>query len=140
MFDERLEQSNLWQIIPPEEFVKQTYQKLFKHLLERNLIAMGLYRLPGATDNRAAYCYTNPDPTTMITYRDRVFVLGKEIPDDISLDIKQVKKFKDENLTAKKLKARTLNAQQKKISAKEFYGIIEQEKNSNNEEDKEKDY
>ena len=88
MFDERLEQSNLWQILVPEEFAHQTYQKLFKHLLERNLVSIGLYRLPGATDNRSAYCYTNPDPNTVITYRDRVFVLGKEIPDDISLDIK----------------------------------------------------
>ena len=51
-------------------------------------MSIGLYRLAGATDNRAAYCYTNPDSGTIITYMDRVFVLGKEIPDDISLDIK----------------------------------------------------
>jgi hypothetical protein len=69
--------------------VNQTYEKLFKHLLERHLVAIGLYRLPGATDNKTPYCYTNPDSSTIITYKDRVFVLGKNIPDDISLDIKQ---------------------------------------------------
>ena len=65
----------------------KTYEKLFKHLLERNLVAIGLYRLPGATDNKCAYCYTNPDPSTNISSKDRVFVLGKDIPEDISLDI-----------------------------------------------------
>jgi predicted DNA-binding protein (MmcQ/YjbR family) len=62
---------------------------LFKHLLEKNLVAIGLYRLPGATDNKYPYCYTNPDPKTSITYKDRVFVLGKEIPNDLIIDVKQ---------------------------------------------------
>lgn len=71
--------------------MNQNYEKLFKHLLEKNLIAIGLYRLPGATDNRYPYCYTNPDPKTSITYKDRVFVLGKEIPNDLIIDVKQSK-------------------------------------------------
>lgn len=87
-FDDKLQQSNLWQILVPEEFVNQNYDKLFKHLLEKSLIAIGLYRLPGATDNKYPYCYTNPDPKTSITYKDRVFVLGKEIPNDLIIDVK----------------------------------------------------
>lgn len=30
----------------PEECVNKTFDRLFKFLLERNLIALGLYRLP----------------------------------------------------------------------------------------------
>ena len=71
-----LKQSNLWLIMVPEELVNKSYDKLFKHLLEKDLVAMGLYRLPGATDNKYPYCYTNPDAKTNITSRDRVFVLG----------------------------------------------------------------
>ena len=58
-------------------------------MLEKNLVALGLYRLVGATDNKYPYCYTNPDPKTSITYKDRVFVLGKEIPNDLIIDVKQ---------------------------------------------------
>jgi hypothetical protein len=86
--DLRLDQSNLWQVLVPEEFVNQNYDKLFKHLLEKNLVAIGLYRLTGATDNKYPYVYTNPDPKTSITYKDRVFVLGKEIPNDLIIDLK----------------------------------------------------
>jgi len=56
------------------------------------LVSIALYRLPGATDNRHPYCYTNPDPKTVITYKDRVFVLGKEIPNDLIIDVKGSKK------------------------------------------------
>lgn len=51
------------------------------------MVAIGLYRMQGATDNKYSYCFTNPDPKTNITYRDRVFVLGKEIPPDLMLDL-----------------------------------------------------
>ena len=51
-------------------------------LLEQKLIAMALYRLRGATGNENSYVYTNPDPTTQISHRDRVFVLGKEVSDE----------------------------------------------------------
>lgn len=70
----------------PEECVNKTFDKLFKYLLEKNLITLGLYRLPLANDNYYPYVYTNPDPRTTITYRDRVFVLGKDIPKDLILD------------------------------------------------------
>ena len=52
--------SNLWQIIVPEEQVNKTYDKLFKFLLEKGLVTLGLYRLSGATDNQYPYVYTNP--------------------------------------------------------------------------------
>jgi hypothetical protein len=73
----------------PEEFVNQTFDKLFKHLIEKSLIAIALYRLPGATDNRHPYCYSNPDMKTIITNKDRVFVLGREIPNDLIIDVKR---------------------------------------------------
>ncbi len=88
-FKSSILQSNLWQILVPEEFVNQTYEKLFKHLIEKSLIAIALYRLPGATDNRHPYCYSNPDMKTMITNKDRVFVLGREIPNDLIIDVKR---------------------------------------------------
>jgi hypothetical protein len=91
----------------PEEFVNQTYEKLFKHLLEKDLIAIGLYRLPGATDNKYPYVYTNPEPKTVITYKDRVFVLGKEIPNDLIIDVKKSKKnplLKEKTLKSKSVK------------------------------------
>ncbi len=66
---------------------------MFTHLLEKQLVAIGLYRLPGATDNRRPYCYTNPDPKTIITNKDRVFVLGVSIPNDLLLDVKRSKKI-----------------------------------------------
>jgi hypothetical protein len=129
MFDERLEQSNLWQIMVPEEFANQSYGKLFKHLLDRNLVALGLYRLPGATDNKKPYCYTNPDPKTIITYKDRVFVLGKEIPDDIALDMKYTNKYDEDNKerNTKKLLAKKNKQLMAKHSAQIFYGINEAE-------------
>ena len=92
MLDSDFSQANLWQILVPEEFINQTYEKLFSYLLDKNLVSIGLYRLPGATDNRRPYCYTNPDPKTLITKRDRVFVLGIEIPNDLILDVKRSKK------------------------------------------------
>jgi len=50
-FGEKVATSNLWQIIVPEEQVNKTYDKLFKFLLEKGLVTLGLYRLSGATDN-----------------------------------------------------------------------------------------
>jgi hypothetical protein len=53
---------------------------LFLTLLDDKLITLGLYRLRGATDNEYPYVYTNPNFDTVVTHRDRVFVLGVEIP------------------------------------------------------------
>lgn len=69
--------------------MNQTFDKLFKHLIEKSLITIALYRLPGATDNRHPYCYSNPDMKTIITNKDRVFVLGREIPNDLIIDVKR---------------------------------------------------
>lgn len=56
-------------------------------LLEKKLICMALYRLRNATDNKYPYVYTNPAWDTTVTHRDRVFVLGVEIPSDLQGDI-----------------------------------------------------
>ena len=60
----------------PEECINKTYDKLFKFLLDRKLVTMGLYRLPNAADNQYPYVCTNPSPNITISLRDRVFVLG----------------------------------------------------------------
>ncbi len=56
------------------------------NLLDKKLITLGLYRLKGATDNNYPYVYTNPKFDTLITHRDRAFVLGIDIPDDLQGD------------------------------------------------------
>jgi hypothetical protein len=76
-----LVQSNLFQIPVPESCVGRTFEHLFFTLLDDKLIALGIYRLKGATDNEYPYVYTNPSYKTVVTHRDRVFVLGVEIPD-----------------------------------------------------------
>ena len=48
---------------------------------------MALYRLIGVTDNEYQYVYTNPEAETIISHRDRAFVLGTEIPDDLQGDM-----------------------------------------------------
>jgi len=74
-----LTQSNMWQIPVPEDCVGKTFEHLFLELLDKKLVAMALYRLKGATGNDYPYVYTNPDNETIITHRDKVFVLGIEI-------------------------------------------------------------
>jgi hypothetical protein len=71
-----LKSSNLWQMPIPEKFINKTFIELFTELSNENLIALGLYRLPGARDNDNPYVYTNPKPDTRLTHRDRVFVLA----------------------------------------------------------------
>ena len=66
--------------------MNKQYDKLFKFLLSRNLVALGLYRLQGARENEYPYVYTNPKPTKTITSRDRVFVLGRNIAKDLITD------------------------------------------------------
>ena len=48
-------------------------------------MALGLYRLPGATDNTYAYVYTNPDQETILTSKDRVFVIGEEVSSEMCI-------------------------------------------------------
>ena len=49
---------------------------------------MALYRLRrGHNGNESPYVVTNPEFHTIITHRDRAFVLGIEIPDDLQGDM-----------------------------------------------------
>lgn len=76
----------MWQINVPEECNNKTFDKLFKFLLKKDLVTLGLYRMTGATDNTYNYVYTNPVSKTSVTHRDRVFVLGKDIPPELIID------------------------------------------------------
>lgn len=79
-----LNQSNLWQISVPEDYINLNFIDLFWYLAtERNLIPLGLYRLKGAKDNEHPYVFTNPDKHTKLTDKDKVFVLGCEMHDDL---------------------------------------------------------
>jgi hypothetical protein len=71
----------------PEEMYGKTFDKLFKFLLDKGLVSLGLYRLVGAQDNFThPYVFTNPGAKTICTPKDRVFVLGKEIPKDFIIN------------------------------------------------------
>ena len=80
-------QSNLWQISVPEECIGIKWEELFLYLLEKDLIWLGLYRLKGTTDNDLPYVYTNPNPDTFITHKDKVFILGVDIEQEKVLKI-----------------------------------------------------
>lgn len=66
--------------------MNKTFDKLYKFLLEKKLVTLGLYRLSGATDNTYSYVFTNPSPKTNITARDRIFCLGVEVPRDLMIN------------------------------------------------------
>ncbi len=51
-------------------------------LLNDNIIAIGLYRMKGATDNPYNYIYTNPSHNVKLTKNDRVFVIGFNIREE----------------------------------------------------------
>ena len=77
-----MKQGKLLQISVPEEFINKQFRELFLYLLDTcNLLPIGIYRLPGATDNRYPYVYTNPDPECRLSHKDKVFVLGKKEPE-----------------------------------------------------------
>jgi len=60
---------------------------------------MALYRQRGATDNGYPYVYTNPAKGTIITHRDKAFVLGVEIPDNLEGDkFEMIEKDKEVDL------------------------------------------
>jgi len=76
-----LKQSKLLQIPVPEEFINREFRELFLYLLDNfNVIAIAIYRLTGATDNKYPYVVTNPDPECRLSHKDRVFMLGKKEP------------------------------------------------------------
>jgi hypothetical protein len=79
-----IKQSNFWQIPVPEDYHNKTFGDLFNYLcIQRALIPIGLYRLPGATDNERPYVYTNPESSVKLTAQDKIFVLGNAMPDDL---------------------------------------------------------
>lgn len=57
---------------------------------------MALYRLRGASDNDYPYVYTNPSKDTIINHRDRAFVLGIEIPEELQGDLYEMKEREEE--------------------------------------------
>lgn len=65
---------------------------MYLYLLDKKLVTLGLYRLKGATDNTYPYVYTNPKHETLITHRDRAFVLGIDIPDDLRGDYEMLER------------------------------------------------
>jgi len=80
-----LKSSNLWQIPIHESFINRPFVDMYTELAENyNCIALGIYRLAGAKDNDHPYVYTNPRPDTILTHRDRIFVLAI---DNVSISI-----------------------------------------------------
>ena len=68
----------------PEDYEGKTFGELYTYFsIQRNLIALGLYRLPGSTDNAAPYVFTNPPTKTKLVHEDRVFVLASNMPKDL---------------------------------------------------------
>ena len=70
-----LKSSNLWHMDIPTKFINKTFLELFTSFCDKGIIALGLYRLPGARDNNHPYVYTKPNPKTILTHRDKIFVL-----------------------------------------------------------------
>ena len=59
----------------PTKFINKTYLEFFTSFCERGIIALLLYRLPGSRDNNHPYIYTKSNPKTILTQRDKIFVL-----------------------------------------------------------------
>ena len=66
----------------------KTFEKLYKFLLDKGMVALGLYRLPGANENQYPYVFTNPNQKIVLTNRDRVFIVGcsNDIPQEMIID------------------------------------------------------
>ena len=56
--------------------ILHSFLDLYKEFCDKNIIPLGLYRLPGARDNNNPYVYTKPSSDTRLTHRDRIFVLA----------------------------------------------------------------
>jgi hypothetical protein len=81
--DVAVKQSNLYHIRVPPAFHGQPFERLFDYLtLKQNIVPLGLYRLPGCTDNKSPYVVTNPSPQTKITDKDYIFILAEKKPGD----------------------------------------------------------
>ena len=63
----------------------QTFEKIFEYLIrQHNILAIGLYRKVGAKDNSHPYVVTNPDPETILTKFDTLFILSEKSPPENS--------------------------------------------------------
>jgi hypothetical protein len=72
----------------PEDYLNKTFGELFNYLAnERNLIPLAIYRLAGASDNIYPYVYTNPKKNLKLTHKDKIFVLGFDMPSDLGCNI-----------------------------------------------------
>jgi len=118
----------------PEEQYGKTFDKLFKFLLDKGLVTLGLYRLTGAQDNFThPYVFTNPTAKTIVTPKDRVFVLGKDIPKDFIIDFSK-KGVAEVSKGSNAVDAAKSGETSKKIdninnitTTKDFYGLKEKE-------------
>ena len=102
IFKEKIEQGNIWQIPVPEEMVNKTFDKLYNFLLDKNLVALGMYRLPNANDNKYPYVSCNPAPGSAVTMHDRVFVLGNNIPRELIVDFNKEDEMPNEGKAKRK--------------------------------------
>ena len=107
-----LKSSNLWHMSIPTKFINKTFLELYMEFCDKNIVPLGLYRLPGARDNNHPYIYTKPAPDTQLTHRDIIFVLAinpvknykfdNDDSDDLDLDNNAfIKKKKNENFETK---------------------------------------
>lgn len=112
-----LKSSNFWQIDIPDKFITKTFGELYDEFCDNNLIPIGLYRLPGATDNNTAYVYTKPDESTRLTHRDKVFVLAIDSKNEF---------FKEEKKEEEETKGKTKQTKKRGTIVEEFKGYTNQ--------------
>ena len=66
----------------------ETFEKIFEYLTNhQNILPIGLYRKVGCKDNFHPYVVTNPDPETILTKFDILFILSDRSPPENSNQI-----------------------------------------------------
>lgn len=92
------------------------------------MVSLGLYRLAGASDNNYSYVYSNPSlnrkTKLIVTQRDRVFVLGKDIPKELIIDysIKSNNKPDTNGISEEQNEKRFGKEGATSVKNKDFYG------------------
>ena len=83
---DKISSSSLFQIDIPEGLESRTFGALFKFLVQRQMVAVALYRglFPGMKvgpkSNKLPYVFTNPPKDTELFSCDKVFVLSAQPP------------------------------------------------------------
>lgn len=83
---DKISSSSLFQIDIPEGLESRTFGALFKFLVQRQMVAVALYRglFPGMKvgpkGNKLPYVFTNPPKDTELFSCDKVFVLSAQPP------------------------------------------------------------